>query len=120
HQSTDHHEHPQHKPAGGRGPGLCPELPGSQSCRRGPHHDADDLRPDVLHIGGAVEPQGAGDVPQEAGDAEAHVLGVAGGGKDQGGNAHGHARRQDQSVFPKPTLFSHKYTPHSLRRWDEN
>ena len=66
----------------------------SQSCRRGPHHDADDLRPDVLHIGGAVEPQGAGDVPQEAGDAEAHVGRVAEGCEHQRRDTDDYAGKQ--------------------------
>ena len=113
HQGADHHEHPQHKPAGGGGAGLGPELLGRQGRGRRAHHDADDLRTDVLHIGGAVEPQGAGDVPQEAGDAEAHVPGVAGGGEHQGGDADRHARHQDQPVVTNPVLFSHRYTPYT-------
>jgi hypothetical protein len=39
--------------------------------------EADDLRADVLHDGGTVEPQGTGDVALEAGHADAHVGRIA-------------------------------------------
>ena len=107
HQRADHHEQAQHKAAGGGGPGTAPELPGGHGGKQRAQHDADDLRTDVLHLGGAVQAQSARDVTLEAGDAEAHVLRVSGGGEDQGGYAHHHAGQQDQPVVPQPTVFFH-------------
>lgn len=56
-------------------------------------------------------PRGACDIPQEAGDTKAHVLGVAGCGEDQRRQPHHHPRQDDEAVFLDPTIFSHGKTP---------
>ena len=77
HQAADHDEEAQHE-AGQRGaaaPGG--ELLPGQGQQKAAQHQSDDLGADVLHRGGGVETKGSGGVPQEAGDAEAHVDRIA-------------------------------------------
>jgi len=40
-------------------------------------YKADDFRPDILDCGGAMQPERAGNIAQKAGDAKAHVDGIA-------------------------------------------
>ena len=86
------------------------QLLRSESGAEGAQHEADDLRPDVLHLPGAVEADGARDIPQEAGNAEAHVAGVAVGRQHQGGDADDHAGEQDHAVLPEPVGFFHVFS----------
>ncbi|MFR0798992.1 MAG: hypothetical protein ACLSHJ_09810 [Oscillospiraceae bacterium] len=80
-------------------------------------HEADDLRTDVLHLGGAVQAAGARGVAQEAGDTEAHVGGVAHRRENEGGKADGHAREDDTPMdlfhFLHSLFFLSRY---SLRK----
>ena len=113
-QRADHHKAAQHKPHGRGGTGPCPELPGGHGHDEGAQHQADDLRAEVLHLGSAVKSAGACNVPQEAGDAEAHVGGVAQQGQGNGRQAHGYTGGNDDDVF-----FLHRIIPlllHILRR----
>ena len=72
-QRADHGEHAQHEAHDGRRAGARPELAESERRDHGAEHETDDLRADVLHDGGAVQAQRAGDVALEAGHADAHV-----------------------------------------------
>ncbi len=109
-QGAHHHHKAQQEAHGGRGAGPGPEFLGGQSRAEGAQHETDDLRPDVLHLPGAVEADGARNVPQEAGDAEAHVAGVAVGRQHQGRDADDHAGEQDHAVLPEPVGFFHVFS----------
>ena len=99
HQCTDHHQRTHGEAGGGRGAGLCAELLADERHDAGAEDDADDLGADILHHGSTVQPQSAGDVPLEAGNAEAHVLGIAQCLQQQSGNAHHDARDDHEPVF---------------------
>ena len=110
-QRADHDEHAQNEAAGGGGTGFGPEFLGADGRQQGAQNDADDLRADVLDLVGAVQSQRAGNVPLKAGDAEAHVPGVAGGGQHQSRDTDHDAGQQDQTVLAEPVVFSHPNTP---------
>jgi hypothetical protein len=76
-QGPDHGDHPQDEPHDGGGAGPSPEFFKRESGNHGPQNEAQDLRPQVLHHRGPVDADGPGDVPLEAGHANAHVAGVA-------------------------------------------
>lgn len=101
-QCADHDEGAQHEACGGGGAGLGPEFLGGHGHDERAQHQTDDLRPDVLHLGCAVHTHRAGDVPQEAGDAEAHVGGVAQMGQHHSGQTD-HRAGDDHD----PTYFFH-------------
>ena len=109
-QGAHHHHKAQQEAHGGGGAGTGTELLRGESGAEGAQHEADDLRPDVLHLPGAVEADGARDIPQEAGNAEAHVAGVAVGRQHQGGDADDHAGEQDHAVLPEPVGFFHVFS----------
>ena len=77
HQAADHHEEAQHEAGDGGAAALGGELLAAQGHQEAAQHQTYDLRPDILHGGGAVQAKTAGDIPQEAGNAEAHVGGIA-------------------------------------------
>ena len=115
HQSADHHHH-GHQEAdhgGGAAPGL--ELLPQEGDHRGAQNQTDDLRTDVLDDAGAdlgvkagpLEIQSPGDVPQEAGDAEAHVGRVAEVGQQHGGGAHHQTCGNEQPVAFQKAFFFH-------------
>ena len=67
--------------------------------------DADDLRTEVLHDLRAVHAERAGRVAQEAGDAEAHVAGVAVRAQNERRNADHKSGDEDQPVVFQPVVF---------------
>ena len=87
--------------------GEEPALARNSLAARAAQHDADDLGTHVLDFARTVETQGTGNVPLKAGDAEAHVLGVADSGQHQRGNAHHNTGQNDQSVAFQPVFFFH-------------
>ena len=76
-ERADHHKCTEHEARCRRGARLCAELTLHKRHNESAQHEADDLRPDVLHLCSAVHPNAACDVAQEAGNAEAHVRRVA-------------------------------------------
>jgi len=84
-QRADHDKRAQNKAGGGGRAGLGPEFLSGHGHDERTQHQADDLGPDVLHLGRAVHAHRAGDVPEEAGDAEAHIGRVAQVGQHHGG-----------------------------------
>ena len=107
-QCADHHKSAQHEPQRRRGAGPCPKLLRGQRHDKGTQHQTDDLGTDILHFGGTVKPAGAGDVPQEAGNAEAHVGRVPQQRQHNGRKAHCRAGGKNDDGF-----FFHKFL-HSL------
>jgi len=115
HQRPDHHEHRHDKADQWRRAPLGLELAPEEGDGRGPQHQADDLRTDVLDDAGAhlrVEPgplevQRPRDVPQEAGDAEAHVRRVPPERQGHRRRAHHQARGDDE-----PVAFGEVFTLH--------
>ena len=115
HQSADHHQGAHGETGGGGGTGLGAEFLADKGHDAGTQDNADDLGTDILHHGCAVQTQGAGNVTLEAGNAEAHVLGVAQSLQKQGGQAHHNARDDYEPVlFEKP--FHVIMDPFSLYR----
>ena len=62
-------------------------------------HETDDLRTDILHLRGAVQAAGARNVAQEAGDAEAHIRGVAERRQNERGKTHGGTGNDDAQMY---------------------
>ena len=122
HQGADHHEHSDNKAGHGGGAALGTELLADHGDDGGAQHQADDLGTDVLHDAGAylgvkagpLEIQGAGDVPQEAGDAEAHVGRVTEGGQQHRRRAYYQAGDDEQTILLDEAVFFHISLPHSL------
>ena len=98
-QGADHHQRTHGKAGGGSGAGLGPELLTDEGHDAGAQDDADNLGADILHDLGTVQAHGTHDVTLEAGDAEAHVLGIAQGLQQQSRRAHHNARDNHQPVF---------------------
>ena len=67
---------PKHKPARRRGPAFARNSLAARAAAAAPTTMPMISGRMYCTLGGAVAAQGAGDVPQEAGDAEAHVLGL--------------------------------------------
>ena len=115
HQRPDHHEHRDDKPQHGGGTALGPELLPREGDGRGPKDQPDDLRADVLddarpHLRVEARPlevQRPGDVPQEAGDAEAHVVRVAQIRQQHRRRACRQSRADEQAVALCKVLFFH-------------
>ena len=101
-ERADHHERAEHEARGGRGARAGAELAPDERHRERAEHKADDLRADVLHLRGAVQPDGTRDIALEAGNTEAHVAGVSKSGQRQRRESHGDAGGKD-----KPVLFFH-------------
>ncbi len=99
----------RHEPGGGEEPACGRNSLTGQSHDEGTQHQPDDLRADVLHLGSTVQAHGTGDITLEAGDAKAHVSGVAQLGQHQSRYAHQNAGNDDQ-----PILFFHYKTPLSF------
>ena len=104
HQSADHHQRAHGKAGGGRGTGLGTELLADECHDAGAQNDTDDLGTDILYHGSAVQAQSANDVTLKAGNAEAHVLGIAQSLQQQSGNTHYHARDDHEPVFFKESF----------------
>ena len=94
----------------GRRAGAGLELLARHAHEERAEHEADDLRTDVLHLGGAVQAAGARGVAQETCNAEAHVGGVAHRRENEGGKTDGHAREDDTPM----DLFHFLSTPCSF------
>ena len=77
HQAAHHHEEAQHKPGDRSAAALGGELLLDKRHAEAAQHQTDDLGPDVLYGGGTVQTQTTSGIPQEAGNAEAHVGGIA-------------------------------------------
>ena len=99
HQGTDHHQRAQYKADSGGGTGLGPELPGGNAHDKGTHDQTYDLGTDILHHSSTVHTAGAYDVPKEAGNAEAHVGGVAKGGQQDGCQTDSAAGQNNEPVY---------------------
>ena len=99
HQAAHHHEEAQHKSGDGCAAALGGELLLAQGHDEAAQHQADDLRPDVLHGGGTVQAQTAGGIPQEAGDAEAHIGGIAEKDQQRGNDADDQSGDDDLDSF---------------------
>ena len=65
HQAADHHKETQHKAGDGSTAALGGELTLEQGDAEAAQHQADDLRPDILHGGGPVQAQAACGIPQD-------------------------------------------------------
>ena len=78
---------------------LGGEFLAHQAHDKGAQHQADDLRPDILDDLRPVHTYAAGDIPQEAGDAEAHVFRVAKGHQRHGDDAHHQPGQNDQAML---------------------
>ena len=76
HQASDHHEHTEHKAGHGRAAAARRKFLLGKCHEKAAKDQTDDLGPDVLHGLRRVKPQRARRVAQEAGHAEAHVLGI--------------------------------------------
>ena len=111
HQAADHDEEAQHEPGHGSAAALGGPLLTHQREDQAAQHQTDDLRPDVLHGGGAVQAHRTGDVPYKAGDAEAHVGGVAQQHQHCRNDADAKARRQRNGKF---FFVVHRKIPPSL------
>ena len=109
-QGPDHHQHAQEEAQEGGGPALTLELLEAEGRDQRAQDDAHDLRAEVLDRLGSVEAQSAGDIPLKAGDAEAHVFGIAQTGQQEGCRADQQTGQQDEPVLPKP-FFHVKYHP---------
>ena len=96
---TCHHEKAQHEAGQGRAAALGGELTLEQGDAEAAQHQADDLRPDILHGGGPVQAQTACGIPQEAGDAEAHVGRVAEKDQQRRNDADDQARNDDMQAL---------------------
>ena len=98
HEGAHHDAEAQHEP--GHGGGAAPHLEflACQGHDHGAQHQANDLGPDVLHNGGPVHPHAAGDVPQEAGDTEAHVYRVAQSNQHHRGDAYHQPGQNNRQV----------------------
>ena len=105
HQRADHNEHAE-KEADHRGRAAA-ALEFLRRDRRDERaeQDADDLRTEVLHDLRAVQTESAGRVAQEAGDAEAHVAGVAVRAQNERRNADHKSGDEDQPVVFQPVAF---------------
>ena len=99
HQAADHHEKAQHEAGQGRAAALGGELTLEQGDAEAAQHQADDLRPDILHGSGPVQAQTACGIPQEAGDAEAHVGRVAEKDQQRRNDADDQARNDDMQAL---------------------
>ena len=77
HQAADHDEETQHKTGDRRAATLGGELLAAQGHNKAAKYKTNDLGPNVLHGGSTVKAKSAGGVPQEAGNTESHVAGVA-------------------------------------------
>ena len=83
-----HYERTQHE-AGSRGTAaLCAELALNERHYERAQHKADYFGAHILHLRRAVQAACSGDVPEEAGYAEAHVGGVAERGEQHGGKTY--------------------------------
>ena len=105
HQAADHHKEAQHKPGQGRAAAPGRKFLAQQRHEEAAQHQPEDFRPDILHGAGRVQPQGAGDVPQEAGDAKAHVHGVSKQHQQRGNDPDGDAGQHNAGLF---AVFHHK------------
>ena len=70
--------------------------------------DADDLRTEILDDRGTVQAKGAGGIPQEAGDAEAHVTRIAQGCQRHSCRANDQAREHNEPVLGEPFFHCKK------------
>ena len=77
HKAAEHDEKSQDKAGHGRASSSGEEFPPCQGKKQASQNKPDDFRPYVLDIGGGVESQRPGSVPEEAGNAEAHIHGIA-------------------------------------------
>ena len=109
-ERADDNERADDEAQRGRRAGAGLELLARHAHEERAEHEADDLRTDVLHLGGAVQAAGARGVAQEAGDTEAHVGGVAHRRENEGGKTDGHAREDDAPM----DLFHFLSTPCSF------
>ena len=98
-QSANHHKAAQYKPERRRRAGLGPELSGGHSHDKSAQHQTDNLRPHILHLVCAVHSQGPRDVPQETGDAEAHVGRITKGGQQHRSQSHSAAGQNNEPIY---------------------
>ena len=105
-QSAHHDAEAQHKTGQGRRTAAGGEVLLDQSDDKGANHQTDDLGTDVLDDSSTVHTDTAGDVTDEAGDAEAHVLGVAQHHQCNGDGTNDTAANQQISFF-----FHFSYLP---------
>ena len=102
-QRADGRHHAQQQADDGRGAAARPVFAAKQGRAQRAQHHAEDLRPQVLDDGRAVQADGPGDVAVEAGDADAHVAGIAHALQQDGQRAQDepcadHARRGGEEV----------------------
>lgn len=95
----------------GSGTAPGPEFARHEGHGHGPEHEADDFRPDVLHDGGAMQTETACNVAFEAGDAYAHVGGIAEFLQQNGCNADDRTDEDDAGGAGKRILAVHEKAP---------
>ena len=78
---------------------LGRELLAEQAHEQSAQHQAQDLRPHILNDLRPVQAHTAGNIPQEAGNAEAHVGRVPQGNQHDGYDAHHKARPDDKAML---------------------
>ena len=99
HEGAHHHAEAQHKAGHGGRAAPDAEFLSGQRHNQGAQDQTGDLRTDVLYNGGGVQLHTTGNVPQETGDAEAHVGRIAQQYQHNGRRTHNQSRQDDQAAF---------------------
>ena len=99
HQTAHHDAHGQQEASDRRAAALGGKLLPPQGHDKGAQNQPDDLRPEILHRGCPVQPQGPRRIPQETGDAEAHVGRVSEFDKDRRDDADQQSRSAQDGGF---------------------
>ena len=110
-QRADGGHHAENETDDGSGTAPGPEFARHEGHGHGPEHEADDFRPDVLHDGGAMQTETACNVALEAGDAYAHVGGIAEFLQQNGCNADDRTDEDDAGGAGKRILAVHEKAP---------
>ena len=105
-ESSDHDNHTQYKAQRGRGTGARLEFTAGRGGQERAQYEPDYFRAYVLDFCGAVHTKPARDITQEAGDAEAHIGGIACCGKPQRSEAGDKTGQKDETV-----VFVHRESP---------
>ena len=98
-QTAYHDEKAQNKPGQRRGAALGRPFLFQAGHQEAAQNQTDNFGPDVLDDGGGVQLQTAGGVPQEAGNAEAHIGGIAEQHQQHGNDSDGQTGQNDGKFF---------------------
>ena len=113
HQGADHDEEAEDKTHDRGRAAFGLELAADQSHHHGTEDNTDNFRTDILDYRRGVHLDTAGNITDKAGDAEAHVAGIAEGGQNNGGRTDHQAGENDQKM--RIRFLHRKEPPCSLR-----